>query len=314
MRTTTGYFFMVSKKYIKPALTISQQIEFLTSQGLHIGNQTLANQVLSSVSYYRLSSYLLPFKLAHQDNAPRKFKENATFEQIWQLYQFDRELRLLVADAIEKIEVAFRAALANVTSNRLHPFWYVERQFFKAKSTKKRDFFDDYLKTVRTVSMNKQEVFIQHYHQHYSEPEFPPIWMMIEALSFGACSKMFDNIQSKEIRNEIASFLGQHTTVIESWIRTLTYTRNLCAHHSRLWNRWFVIPPLIPKNSPINPHIDGNYRFQLIAFVLQQLLEKIEPGSNWKTRLFKLFERNETFPGIAMGFKADWRDDLIWKI
>lgn len=89
---------------VQADLTISQQIEFLTSQGLLVRDQALAYQALSSVSYYRLSSYLLPFKRAHQGNAPRQFKENATFEQIWQLYQFDRELRLLVVDAIEKIE------------------------------------------------------------------------------------------------------------------------------------------------------------------------------------------------------------------
>ncbi|MDP3560353.1 MAG: Abi family protein [Legionellaceae bacterium] len=306
---------MVNKKYTKPALTTTQQVEFLISQGLQIADQELAHHVLSTVSYYRFSSYLLPFKLSHQNSGPRQFKKTATFEQVWQLYQFDRELRLLVADAIEKIEVAFRAALINVTSQRFHPFWYVERTYFKeSKANKKRDFFEDYLKTIKTISINKQEVFIQHYHQKYDEPTFPPIWMMVEALSFGACSKMFDNIQSKEVRNEIAAFLGQHTTLIESWIRSLTYTRNLCAHHSRLWNRWFVIPPLIPKNSPITTHIEGNYRFQLVAFVIHQLLEKISPESNWKQKLFVLFENNADFTGVAMGFNTDWKNDPLWSI
>lgn len=230
MRTTTGYFFMVNRKYTKPALTINQQIEFLISQGLQISNQELAQHVLSTVSYYRFSSYLLPFKLSHKNSSPRQFKKIATFEQAWQLYQFDRELRLLVADAIEKIEIAFRAALINVTSHRFHPFWYIDCTYFKENKANKRNFFDDYLKTIKTISVNKQEVFIQHYHHKYDEPDFPPIWMMVEALSFGSCSKMFDNIQSKEIRNEVSSFLGQHTTLIESWIRSLTYTRNLCAH------------------------------------------------------------------------------------
>jgi len=315
MRTTTGYFFMASKKYTKPALTIPQQIEFLISQGLRIDDRDLAAQALSAISYYRLSSYLLPFKLHHQNSSPRQFKANATFDQIWQLYQFDRELRLLVISAIEKIEIAFRAALTNVTSNRFHPFWYVERQYFKTnktKANKKRDFFDDYYKTVKGISSSKQEVFIQHYHQKYDDPEFPPIWMMIEALSFGTCSKMFDNIQSKEVRNEIASFLGQHTTIIESWIRSLAYTRNLCAHHSRLWNRWFVIPPMIPKQAPIEFDANGNYRFRLIAFVIDQLLEKIAPESNWKNNLFDLFHRNEHFSGIEMGYASNWRLDPFW--
>jgi len=308
---------MVNKKYTKPSLSISQQIEFLIAQGLQLSNQELAHHVLSTISYYRFSSYLLPFKLSHQNGSPRQFKKIATFEQVWQLYQFDRELRLIVSDAIEKIEVAFRAALINVTSQLFHPFWYVERAYFKeskANKSKKRDFFDDYLKTIKAISINKQEVFIQHYHQKYDKPEFPPIWMMVEALSFGSCSKMFDNIQSKEVRNEIASFLGQHTTIIESWMRSLTYTRNLCAHHSRLWNRWFVIPPLIPKNAPITSHIEGNYRFQLIAFVIHQLLEKISPESNWRQKLFELFEKNENFPGTTMGFNSNWQSDPLWLI
>ncbi|WP_131776274.1 Abi family protein [Legionella impletisoli] len=316
---------MATKKYAKPALTISEQIEFLSSQGLEILDEQLAHNILSTVSYYRFSSYLLPFKQRHQENNSRRFKDNISLDQAWKLYQFDRELRLLVSDAIERIEIAFRAAITNTTSVRLHPFWYTEREHFKKHKvrtthhglTRKKDFFDDFFKTVQNICQSKQEVFLQHYYQNYSEPEFPPIWMMIEALSFGAVSKMFDNIQSIEIRNEIASVFGQHTTVIESWMRTLTYTRNLCAHHSRLWNRWFVIPPVIPKFDPLKNHIkpdpDGNFRFQLIAFIIIRLLEKLSIQDNWKKQLFGLFEKYEEFPSWQMGFNSNWPEDPIWE-
>lgn len=324
MRTTTGYFFMVDKKYSKPALTVTQQIEFLSSQGLKISDEQIARDILNTVSYYRFSSYLLPFKQPHQENNSRRFRDNISFDKIWKLYQFDRELRLLVSDAIERIEVAFRAAIANITSTRFHPFWYTEREYFKKHkvrtvhhgSTKQKNFFDDFFKTAQNICQSRQEVFIQHYYQNYSDPKFPPIWMMIEALSFGAVSKMFDNIQSIDVRNEIASVFGQHTTVIESWMRSLTYSRNLCAHHSRLWNRWFVIPPVIPKfdhlKKYIKPDPDGNFRFQLITFVIIRLLEKISPQDNWKAQLFDLFERYKEFPGIQMGFNSNWREDVIW--
>ena len=73
-----------------------------------------------------------------------------------------------------------------------------------------------------------------------------------------------------------------------------------------------MIPPLIPKNAPIKSHVEGNYRFQLIAFVIQQLLVKIAPDSDWLTKLLELFEKNENVQGIGMGFKADWRSDVIW--
>lgn len=311
MRTTTGYFFMTKQKYTKPSLTIEQQIEFLTKQGLQIENHGLAQNVLSVVSYYRLSGYLLPFKLSHNHINPRQFKENIAFEHVWQLYQFDRELRLLVSDAIEKIEVAFRTALVNVTSVAFDPFWYVERAYFKSDKP-----YQIVLDNVKEVIRNKQELFIQHYFKKYNTPEYPPIWMMVEALSFGICSKLFHNIKSIAIRNEIAAYLGQHTTVIESWIRTLTYTRNLCAHHSRLWNRWFVNPPLIPKHdlARSNFFTTENYRFHLIAYILQQLLEKIAPKSHWKEKLFDLFKKYENYPGIEMGFKSDWKTDPFWKL
>ncbi len=324
MRTTTGYFFMANRKYSKNALAVSEQIEFLTSQGLLISNEQYVHDILSTVSYYRFSSYLLPFKLPRQENLSRCFREGISFDQVWKLYQFDRELRLIVSDAIERIEVAFRAAITNVTSLKFDPFWYIDSQHFKKAKVRKtagvpqksKDFYDDFYKSVKSICQKKQEVFIQHYYQNYSEPEFPPIWMMIEALSFGAVSKMFDNIQSMDIRNEIASVLGQHTTVIESWMRSLTYIRNLCAHHSRLWNRWLVIPPVIPKLDPLKkdmqPGSDGNFKFKLIAFVIIRLLEKISPQDDWKTQLYSLFEKYSEFPGVQMGFNPVWQEDLIW--
>lgn len=302
---------MGRQKYTKQALTVDQQIEFLSKQGLQIENPNLAYSVLSVVSYYRFSGYLLPFKLPHNSNSPRRFKEHITFDHVWQLYQFDRELRLLVSDAIEKIEVAFRTALVNVTSVAFHPFWYVERSYFKRDKP-----YEVVLKNVKDVIRDKQELFIKHYLDKYDDPNYPPIWMMVEALSFGVCSKLFNNIKAITVRNEIATCLGQHTTVIESWLRTLTYTRNLCAHHSRLWNRWFVNPPLMPKHEPLRAYFftTEDYRFHLIAYVLQRLLEKIAPKSHWKEKLFDLFKKYENYPGIEMGFKSDWETDPFWEL
>jgi abortive infection bacteriophage resistance protein len=175
-----GLFLCLKKNYIKPALTVSEQLIFLKSQGLYIDDQEQAMLALKTVSYYRLSSYLLPFKQSHHVNSPRRFKENTSFKNIWQLYQFDRELRLLVSDAIEKIEVAFRAALTNVTSIWFHPFWYVERHYFRtnARASKGKDFFDNYLKVIKAISISKQELFIQHYHNRYNSPCYPPMAML----------------------------------------------------------------------------------------------------------------------------------------
>ena len=310
MRTSTGYFFM-PKIYDKPAFSIDQQIEFLSKQGLEINNLELAHSVLNAVSYYRFSGYLLPFKQPHKENGHREFKDGATFEQAWELYQFDRKLRLHVSDAIERIEVAFRAALVNVTSIKLNPFWYIKRDYFKLDHP-----YQIAMNNINDVVKSKNELFIQHYFERYSKPEYPPIWMMAEALSFGTCSKLFNNIREMPIKNEIAGHLGQHATVIESWIRTLTYTRNLCAHHSRLWNRWFVTPPVMPKHEPLRKHFytTKNYRFHIIAYVLQSLMKKIAPESQWKEQLFNLFKEYKDYPGVPMGFQNTWEDDPFWEL
>ena len=114
MRTKTGYLFMdtLKKKFTKRALSTDEQIEMLSARGLIIPDRAIALQCLSTVSYYRLSAYLKPFQI-HSEN-DHYFKPNITFDRIWKIYVFDRELRLHISDALERIEIALRTALSDV--------------------------------------------------------------------------------------------------------------------------------------------------------------------------------------------------------
>ena len=312
MRIKAGYFFMDKIKYVKQPLSINQKIKFLRTQGLTIDNQDTAYHALSVVGYYRLSGYLLPFKLPHNnDQTPRKFKSGSSFDQIWQLYQFDRELRLLVIDTIEKIEVAFRTAIADTTSMRLDPFWYIDKNHYKDAKH-----YSLLMNQIQKVISDKYELFIKHYLRKYTNPDYPPIWMIIETLSFGTCSKLFANIKRIEHKKAICESLGYPPIIIESWMHALTYTRNLCAHHARLWNRWLVYIPLIPKNDSARKYFytTKNYKFHLVAYVLYKLLQQIAPKSPWREKLYKLFEKYECFPGPAMGFTNNWREDPFWEL
>ena len=311
MRTKVGFFMNNKKKFSKPSLTIDEQTQLLTQQGLIIKNPKTANYVLSVVNYYRLSGYLLPFKQPHNNNGPRYFKSNTTFDQIWQLYQFDQELRLLVTDAIEKIEVAFRTAIANVTSHRLGAFWYIDRSHYRNKQL-----YTILMKQVEKIIRDKHEPFIKHYMNTYSEPYYPPIWMVIETLSFGTCSKLFSNIKHVNNKKAICEIFNYAPTVFDSWMRTLAYIRNICAHHARLWNRWLVNSPILPKDSPARQHFYDakNYKFNLVAYVIYKLLQEIAPKSTWREKLYKLFEKYEQFPGPAMGITNNWREDPFWEL
>ena len=301
----------VKEKFLKSSLTTDDHIQFLTQQGLIIEDHNKASYVLSVVDYYRLSGYLLPFKQPHNDNGARRFKPNTTFNQIWQLYQFDQELRLLVTDAIEKIEVAFRTAIINITTKKFGPFWYMEKTHFN-----NNNFHTTLLKQIDNIIQNRHEAFIKHYMNVYSEPRYPPIWMIVETLSFGTCSKLFSNIRHVNHKKDICKLFNYAPTIVDSWMRTLTYIRNLCAHHARLWNRWLVNSPLLPKHNTDRQYFNtrSNYKFNLVAYVIYKLLQEIAPKSPWRDKLYQLFEKYEQFPGPAMGFSHNWREDPFWEL
>ncbi len=87
--------------YTKPPLLYAEQLKLLTGRGLIINDVISAELYLQHISYYRLSAYMIPFQ-----GKKDVFNADTTFEKIVDLYVFDRELRLLVLDAIERIEIA----------------------------------------------------------------------------------------------------------------------------------------------------------------------------------------------------------------
>lgn len=301
---------MLVRHYSKSALSVEEQLKRLADQGLIVDDLCLAAEILSTVSFYRFSGYLLPFKNNHTLQSRRSFENGTTFDRVWQLYQFDRELRLLVLDAIEKIEVAFRTSLVNVTSTQINPFWYADRNHHR-----NFNYFNSILKNVNAVIREKQEPFLRHYYENYDTPPYPPIWMMAETISFGQCTKLFTNIKTKAVKTQISAIFKQSPTVMDSWMLSLSYIRNICAHHARLWNRWIVNQPLIPKNDPL---MGGAYekerKFYKVAYVIQKLLITIVPKTHWKNNLFELFKKYEHCVDFqAMGFAASWENDSFWK-
>ncbi len=294
--------------YNKLPLSIEDQVSFLKQQGLIIKDLAYARQILETVSFYRLSGYTLPFKKAHYSLGPRKFKANITFELIWNIYQFDKELRLLVSDVIEAIEIAFRTSLVNKMSVLYGGHWYLDEKHFKNLIQHAL-----FVKVVDQIVRDKSEVFIRHYYNHYSNPSYPPVWMLVECLSFGTCSKLFRNLKSVADKKSISEIFQQHPTVIDSWMASLTYIRNLCAHHSRLWNRWFVISPLLPRKDPVASRIgEKDFSFYRVVYILHKLISSFSANSSWRKKLYKLFEQYPDVPFYIMGFSKEWSKDIFW--
>lgn len=306
----------------KPPLTLEQQLDKWQSRGLVVGNRVEALHSLKFIGYYRFSAYTFPFQdPAHQD---KHFLVGTTFEQVASLYLFDRELRLLVLDAIERVEVAVRACLVNEMSLKYGAHWFMESKYFKPPlSGGGRSAGFDHSKFLSNIdkvlrisqesdapSARHNEVFINHYYEKYGEPRLPPAWMVFEVLPLGTISLVFANLASPADRSVVAQPFGVDERVLRNWLHCLSYIRNVCAHHNRLWNRQLVIKPVVAKkHESLVPVTD---RFYALAVVLHYLLEVAAPKSSWHQRLAALVDEQSAANLRAMGFPVGWKAEPFW--
>ena len=304
MRTATGYFFMTIN-FTKLALSNQSLVALLKQRGLNIENQADAVHKLQTVGYYRFSAYFQPFIKTNQGQ--NKFIHNISFDDLWNLYNFDSELRSLMVEALEKIEIAFRAAINDHMCIKYQPNWYQDPTCFRTKY-----YHDEFLAKVQVICHKQEELFLRHYYAKYNNPKDPPSWMIMQCLTFGTCSSLFKNIKSFADLKVISNLFKHHPRIIGSWMDALRYTRNICAHHARLWNRWFLSQPIHPKQHWPIATIPCSFHEQVL--IILQLLACLEQKELWQDKLHALFARHPKVPYALMGFNSKWRLDPIWQM
>jgi Abortive infection bacteriophage resistance protein len=170
-------------KYNKTPLTFDQQIDLLISRGLVVKDRKSLLIHLNNVSYYRLSAYWYSFR---QDND--MLKPGTTFEVIWRRYTLDRQMRLLVMDAIERVEIAVRTQLTNMFTLKYGPFGHLNPANLPRID---HDRWNDLIRKIRDEAVHSQERFVEHYNQKYAEEIDLPLWMAVELMTFGMLFTFF---------------------------------------------------------------------------------------------------------------------------
>lgn len=296
-------------QYQKPPLSFTDQAQRLIDHGLIVSDTDQLVERLSTVSYYRLSAYWYPFRQANDQFAP-----GTTFEAVWRRYTFDRQLRLLVMDAIERVEVAVLRTRMVENFTLLHgPFGYRDLGSFRPNC--RANVHRRLLQESADAFARSKEIFVQHFRAKYSSEPYPPLWMMAEVMTYGQLFTMFRQLKNQE-QKAIAAGIGLHQPVLESWLHTLNYVRNAVAHHARLWNRQLPIRPKMPnkRHRPefYAPLPVSNKRIFGLLSLLRYLLSEIAPQSQWPDRMTHLFNQYPDIPQKAMGFPVDWEDYEIW--
>jgi abortive infection bacteriophage resistance protein len=292
-------------KYSKPPLSYEQQIDLLESRGLIIKDREKARNILRRINYYRLSAYCIPFQ-----SSKDCFSVNTTIEDIVELYNFDHDLRTIIFESLQVIEIFIRTLITYHLSHKYGAFGYANQKNFSSTFINHQKWIDE----LNDVLSRSQEVFISHYKTKYDESKHFPIWMATEVVSFGALSLLFAGLKPSD-QNEIAKEFNINHEVFKSWLHHLVYIRNICAHHARLWNRVLAIKPKIPKklDSWHKPYTIQNGRvFSSLSIIYYILKKSCEGADNFKKQLLHLFERYPTINLSSMGFKTDWFKHEIW--
>lgn len=295
-------------EYRKPYRSYDELADMLLQKGLVANKSTLLER-LSCVGYYRLCGYWHIFK-----KTDGMFRDETTLEKIWGLYAFDRQLRLVTLDAIERVEVYLRSQLAHALAEDGGPFGFLEADNLPGFSPKRHS---DFIGRCTVAFNRSREPFAIHFREKYGDRHaLPPYWMLVNVMDFGTVFSLYRGAP-KEIRKKISRSFGVEPTVMDSWLTTLNTTRNICCHHGRLWNRVYGTKPMIPrKKNDIRWHEPYRIRpdnvFAALA-ILRQLLETAAPDTNWQARLFELLDTRSEAELAMMGFEAGWQECPIWK-
>ncbi len=295
-------------KYAKPPLTFEQQADLLIQRGM-AGDRALMVSRLGSVNYYRLSGYWFPFRRDDET-----FKPGTSFETVWDRYVFDRRLRLLVMDALERVEVAVRSQLAYHHAHGYGAFAYATNPNSMPKLDAHR--YNDFLQRIDEETIRSKEPLVDHFHRKYGASHRRlPVWMATEVMTFGSVLSFFRGA-SHRIKQSVASVFGMPETVFNTWLMTLNAVRNICAHHGRLWNRELGVKPMIPRrdvyptwHSPVRV---PNNRVFVVLTICRHCLARIAKQSRWPDRLRALLDDFPRIPRANMGFPPNWEECPIW--
>jgi len=296
-------------KYTKSALSFDEQVDLLLSRGM-LGDRAEMKERLACVSYYRLSGYWFHRKLPNNS-----FKPGTTFATVWDQYVFDRSLRLLMMDAVERIEISVRTQISYHHAQRFSdPFAYANAAGgLPELRPEERTTF---LERTNDEMSRSHEQFVGHFKQKYGDfHDCLPIWMATEVMSFGGVLKLYKG-SPRDVRNNVASYFGMPDEVIWSWLLSLNTLRNICAHHGRLWNRAMGTKPKMPKQRRYPewhfPVMVTAERLFALLTISNYCLHRIAPGSHWSQRLVKLLTDHPRIPHRNMGFPENWLDCPIW--
>lgn len=312
--------------------SFQEQLGILKNRGLLVDNESAALDYLDRIGYYRLSGYWYSFReleITQTDHRSlsylrkNQFLENSRFEDAVKLYIFDKKLRLLALDALERIEMAVRVDIAHLLGKQdIHAHenpqlfhGHFSRKVIKkgrdAGKTKHQVWLERH---IQMLSRARREPFVEHYNQKYGRL---PIWVAVEVWDFGLMSKLYDGMKPADqlgIANKYGAIDGQ---TFAGWLRSFNFVRNVSAHHSRLWNINVLERAALLQEDAYWQQLNNARPFYYFCLI-KKVMDVLCPNSSWGNRFEDLM--NE-FPSVVsravslqdFGLFSGWKDWELWR-
>jgi abortive infection bacteriophage resistance protein len=308
-----------------------QQINILRSRGMVIGKGSQgsrAMRILETENYYNVINGYKELFLASPATpaSDEVYKTGTTFDEVYALYNFDRELRNIYLKYLLKIENTFKTVIAHEFSAKYGHDNYLKIENFDTSSER------NISSAIKLIGDIQQEIARQmsKHHQvvtHYmTEHGYIPLWVLVKVLTFGKIENFYKNMKPDD-KIIVSKQFGLQPDELAKFMHMLALARNKCAHDERFFDMKFKerIHTKSIKNFSVLGIVrakDGSYTYgtndvYAIAIMFALLLSKTDLKefiSSMKTAFNKLQKQLHTISATdimsMMGYDSNWTNLL----
>ncbi len=286
---------------VKPARSYEGQIKRLTgAHGLLVTDEKRARRILSTVNYYRLTTY---GKHLRRPDDPERFLPGVSLDTLYALYQFDMGLRHAILPVLEFFEVQLRAKIAYHLAMTYGSLGYMEAVNFRGDRQSQGWFKDMHNKFRTEVRRCDDLAFVRHHKSKYGG-KFP-IWAAVELFSFGMLGQLF-SIMKEQDQNAVAADYGMSAAQLTALVSAAIDVRNICAHYNRLYNQAIEDQPVLEGEQKA-------YESDRVFPTLLALRAVAGRERVWREMIADIQALHEEFPEADLalcGFPPDWENLL----
>ena len=317
--------------YSKSSLSFDKQIVLLRKRGMSFHDPSSAKAILKRINYYRLRGYWITFE--QSDCQKHLFKDGTRFEDVLNLYFFDEQLRQLLLMHLGKIEISLKSIFSYYLSHVAGPLSYREKELFKnTKNSRRCNIFWkiiqrnakgwDHATSLRELDKTfseSPELFAEKLKEKYLHP---PIWAIVEVMTFGEIVRWYKAVEMRYVREKIAKIHGIPSfPVFARFIHSASALRNACAHHNRIVHRILMISPRKPNEhlriacgwmvKDVKTGERKDRRVYNLLALLNHVLKISQGRSDLRAGLEELSNKHNVSLRV-LGFPADWQSFPVW--